>query len=111
MPKDTRKHEHQPTFYDHSERPFLSREIATASNVTGSSSSHFVSQPVTGTLAPAPTEDYASTYPVPMDVDEYGVDDEVPPLAEAGPALYTGLPGIKVVPVPRKRYKNSVSMF
>ncbi|KZP13327.1 hypothetical protein FIBSPDRAFT_913099 [Athelia psychrophila] len=42
-----------------------------------------------------------------MDVDDNGVDDEVPPLAEAGPALHTGLPGVKVVPVPRKRYTNS----
>lgn len=89
----------------------MSREVATASNVTGGSSSRFVSQLVTGTLAPAPSDDHASAYPVPMDVDDNGVDDEVPPLAQAGPALHTGLPGIKVVPVPRKRYKNSVSDF
>lgn len=111
MPKDRRKNELQPTFYNHSERPFVSREVATASNVTGGSSSRFVSQLVTGTLAPAPSDDHASAYPVPMDVDDNGVDDEVPPLAQAGPALHTGLPGIKVVPVPRKRYKNSVSDF
>lgn len=111
MPKDTRKSELQPSFYNHSQRPFVSRDVTTASSVTGGSSSHFVSQLVTGTSAAAPSDGYASAYPVPMDVDDNGVDDEVPPLAEAGPALHTGLPGVKVVPVPRKRYTNSVSVF
>lgn len=112
MPKDsTKPTAGQSGFHDHNKRPFVARQYTTtASNVAGGSSSSFVSSLVTGTAPPTSLND-ASTYPMPMDVDNDGVDDEVPPLLPAGPALYTGLPGVKVIPLPRKRYKNSVRTF
>ena len=115
MPKDNTKADERPAFHDHSKRPFVARQYApTSSNVSvsGGSSSTFLSSLVTGT-APALTPNDAQEYPMPMDVDDdsNGVDNEVPPLLPAGPALYTGLPGVKVIPLVRKRYKNSVSTF
>ncbi|KAF7971125.1 hypothetical protein HWV62_21998 [Athelia sp. TMB] len=109
MPKDPKKPDVQSTFYDHNNRPFVARQITTtASNVAGSSSS-FLSTLVSGTSPPISlTSNDGLVYPMPMDVDDSNtVDNEVPPLLPAGPALYTGLPGVKVIPLVRKRYKNS----